>query len=123
MTDIDPVGTAEAAEILKVEVQRITRWRKNGKLPTPARELAATAVWHREDIEWVAGGGDPKDAPNGKRLPSLLGLSEAADELGVNKSQIGRWRRAERFPAPNFELTAGPLWWRKDIKAWEKNRG
>lgn len=48
---IDVVGTAEAAEILKVERPRIGRWRKQGKMPAPVAELAATPVWYRKQIE------------------------------------------------------------------------
>lgn len=47
----DLVGTAEAAEILRVERSRIGRWKKAGVMPEPVIELKATPVWRRSDIE------------------------------------------------------------------------
>lgn len=53
----DLVGTAEAADILNVERPRIGRWMRAGTMPEPVVILAATPVWHRDDIEamrpWV----------------------------------------------------------------------
>lgn len=54
---LDLVGTAEAADILRVERPRIGRWLKEEKMPEPVAVLAATPVWMRADIEamkeWV----------------------------------------------------------------------
>lgn len=112
------VGAAEAAEILGVEVQRISRWQSSNKLPE-ALELAATPVWHTATIEAVARGA----RANGKPPRDLVGTSEAAAICGgVNKSQIGRWRRAGKFPEPCKELKAGPLWWAADVEKFQAKR-
>jgi hypothetical protein len=55
----------------------------------------------------------------------LLGLSEAADLLGVEPSRIGRWRRLGvvlsdgtrvPFPEPVAEVRATPLWRGEDLR-------
>jgi len=54
---LDVVGTAEVADMLKVERPRIGRWVRRGVMPPTAAMLAATPVWYRKDIErmrpWV----------------------------------------------------------------------
>jgi Helix-turn-helix domain len=63
--------------------------------------------------------------PEREHLP-LLGVTEVAELLGVDRTTIGRWRRAGTFPPhlPSTEegadastptLRAGPLWMRNDI--------
>lgn len=113
------VGTAEAAEILSTWTSTISRWQKDGRMPPTVADPAATPVWHRDDIVRKAEG---KRINKRKRL-DLISVGEAAVICGgVDKSQIGRWRRADRFPSPCIELKAGPLWWRKDIENWQANR-
>ena len=107
------VGAAEAAEILGVVVTSVTRLKKNGKMPALAADLAATPVWHRKDIERLANTG--KIATTAKPL-DLMGTAEAAKLIDVDKSQIGRWHRAGKFPEPAIQLAAGPVWWREQIE-------
>lgn len=124
----DVVGVAEVAEICGVEVPRVWRWRQAHRLPEPAADLGATGVWERDIIERFARG---EEVSNGRKL-KLMGIKEAADYLGVDKSQIGRWRRAGAFPAPCLDrydekteptgLRAGPLWWEKQIRAFKQVR-
>jgi hypothetical protein len=45
------VGTAEAAEILRVERPRIAKWRRNGVIPTPLADTASGPIWLRSQIE------------------------------------------------------------------------
>lgn len=108
----DVVGTAEAAEMLGVATTGITRWRKAGRMPTTAAELAATPVWWREDVERVKRGEDFR--PDVERL-DVVGTAEVAELLGVDRSQIGRWRRNGQFPEPAHRLAAGPFWYRSDV--------
>jgi hypothetical protein len=120
---IDVVGAAEAALILDVELQRISRWRKSGKLPPPQQELAASPVWARAVIEALAQG-RTIDPPV---LPELTGTSEAAKLLGVDKSQIGRWRTKPSksgpvFPDPIVRIKAGPIWTRAAIEQFAEQR-
>lgn len=126
------VGTREAADLLKVEVQRISRYRKVGKMPPTAvrapggEDLAATPVWRRKDVLKLARSkrwqGDPPEVLTG------CGTSEAADVIGgvlgrhVDKSQIGRWRRAKVFPEPWFELAATPVWKPEALEQWARER-
>jgi hypothetical protein len=127
----DVVGTNEAAQILGVEVSRIWRMRKGDKTPRTACDLAATPVWHRHSIEALARG---ERANGGKRL-ALVGIAEAAEILETSKRQIGRWRDSGKFPEPALDkrdpnttwtpgdgLAATPLWWRKDITRFKRQR-
>lgn len=127
----DVVGTNESALIMEVELPRIRRMTKERRMPKPAVVLKATPVWHREDVEAIARG----EKPNGSRPLALVGLAEAAALLEVDKSQIGRWRRARKFPEPALDkrptgqkwkpgsgLAATPLWWRRDIMDFKRRR-
>lgn len=64
---LEILGTAEAAKMLGVEPQRLSKWRKNGVLlpsgrrvefPKPMAELRATPVWLASDIrvlrDWLS---------------------------------------------------------------------
>jgi hypothetical protein len=132
----DLVGTSEAAAILGVEVPRITRWRKAtpSRMPPTVADLAATPVWRRQDIlklkklraEPGGYGGDwPLKPPT--RL-ELAGTSEAARIIGellqrqIDKSQVGRWRRAGVFPEPLLALNATPIWTREAVERFAESR-
>lgn len=134
---LDVVGAAEAAQILGVEVPRISRWRgtddKPGRMPPTVADLAATPVWRRKDIEQLRDKGTWKGRTPAKM--TLLGLSEAAAVIGVDKSQIGRWRRDGKFPPPTLEkrglsepwepgagLSATPLWTQDVVLRWKQSR-
>lgn len=108
----DVVGTAEAAQILGVKPPMITRWRKSGRMPPPVAELAATVVWLKTDVQARSRGTGEFEKPD--PVP-FVGLSEVADMLKVDKSQVGRWRRTNVFPEPRVQLASGPLWFRSDI--------
>lgn len=114
----DLVGASEAADLLGVEVQRISRYRNSGRMPEPVAQLAATDVWRAKDVKAMKKLRVPKDVPE---LP-LLGTSEAAGFLGVNKSQVGRWVRTGVFPAPVVRLAAGPVWTADQIEAFAETR-
>lgn len=132
---LDVVGAAEAAQILKVEVPRITRWREKGRMPPLVATVRATPLWRREDVEILARHGEWKvsHTRSGRRPKPLevMGLYEVAELLAVDKSQVGRWRREGRFPKPALEkrprgetwspgagLGSTPLWLAADIRRW-----
>jgi hypothetical protein len=65
----DIVGVSEAAELLGVEKGRISRWQTRGVVlpdgrrvlfPKPIKELRATPIWRRSDIEKLR---DARNAP------------------------------------------------------------
>jgi hypothetical protein len=112
----DVVGTAEAAELLGVERPRITRYRRADRMPPLAADLAATPVWHRDDVEKMRD--DPNAVFGAARPLDIVGTSEVAALFDVDKSQVGRWRRGGDFPGPDAQLAAGPLWWRKRVRSW-----
>jgi hypothetical protein len=43
-------------------------------------------------------------------VPELIGVSEAADLLGVTKQRISELARNDWFPPPLVDLAAGPVW-------------
>ena len=112
------VGASEAAQILGVEVQRISRYRAQGRLPEPVATLAATPVWNAEDIKTLR----ERDEIEPVKPVALMGTSEAAAFLGVDKSQIGRWLRADVFPCPLVRLAAGPVWREADVTDFAEGR-
>ncbi len=126
-TITDVVGATEAHEILGVELQRISRWRKAGKLPPPYCDLRLSPVWVRADIVRLAKTGDFNGATKPPAVPPLMGTAEVAVMLDVDKSQVARWRsrpnkHGPRFPEPVARIKAGPLWLRRDITAFKRAR-
>ncbi len=134
-------GSQEAAIILGVEVPRITRLRRDDRMPPPVARTAATWVWRADDVLLLAGTKDrrwPQDAPP---VPTfeLIGLAEVALVLAVHKRQVSRWRDAGVLPAPALEkrdvndpwnpadperrgLAATPLYWRPEIRTFARLR-
>lgn len=103
-------------------------------MPPTVADLKATPVWRRQDIEKLrklraqSGGWDgvwPLKPPT--RL-ELAGTSEAATLIGdmlgrqVDKSQVGRWRRAGTFPPPMLVLNATPVWARETVEEFARSR-
>lgn len=48
--------------------------------------------------------------------PTLVGVGEAAEMLGLPKPRIARLREQGRMPEPIQELAAGPVWLRSEVK-------
>lgn len=124
---LDVVGAAEASEILGVELGRISRWLASGKLPVPYSRPKCSPVWVRADIEAIAAGAPIESATTPPPDAPLLGASDVADLVGVNKSQISRWRKdAPRkgppLPPPATNIKAGDLWSRLDILEFNRAR-
>lgn len=124
---LDVVGATEAKDILGVELQRISRWIKKGKLPPPYARPICSPVWFRVDIEWVRDHGSPGDYHKPPEQLALFGTSEVAARLGVDKSQVSRWRRrpnqtGPHFPDPAAEIAAGRLWLPASIERFAEER-
>jgi hypothetical protein len=124
--NLNVVGVNEAAQILGIEVQRISRWRESGRMPPAVADLAATQVWRVADIERLARDGKWEGDP--PEPLEVVGLSEAAELLKTSKRAIARWRTAGAFPPPVLDkrppgqkwepglgLAATPLWQRADV--------
>jgi predicted DNA-binding transcriptional regulator AlpA len=54
---------------------------------------------------------------NQEGAPRLVGTSEAAELLGVEKPRIGRYIKNGRMPEPVCKLSATPIWRAEDIEA------
>jgi hypothetical protein len=117
MGSLDLVGVAEAAEILSRPPSRVKRWQASGKMPVPVAEPRSTPVWHREDVEALRDGATT--FPEREKLP-LIGFGEVAELLRVDRSTVGRWRRAGTFPDPDYELRSGPLWMQDRVLAHQR---
>lgn len=113
---LDVVGGQEAAQILGVEVGRVSRWIESGRMPPMLSRPKATPVWKRSDVERLARDGEWK----GKRPERefelgegpLLGLNEVALRLGVSKRQISRLRAARKMPEPSLDKRAAGSEWK-----------
>ena len=58
-----------------------------------------------------------------KRVQSdLLGLAEVADLLGTTRRNAIRWTQRDDFPEPIARLRATPVWERRDVERWAKQR-
>jgi hypothetical protein len=120
------VGTSEAAAILRVEKPRVGRYVRTGLMPEPVAVLHATKVWRREDVLALKEALDAREnehtRPRFRVAPSrkmnLVGTSEAAEILGVERTRIGRWLKADppRMIDPLVRLSATPVWLRKDVE-------
>jgi hypothetical protein len=49
-------------------------------------------------------------------LSELLGTAEVCEVLGITRQRLYQLRQSGRFPAPDRELTATPLWMRSTLK-------
>ena len=53
----------------------------------------------------------------------VLGGTEAARLLGVSPVTISRWKAAGDMPAPDAELSSGPIWRRSTLTRWGHKQG
>jgi len=54
--------------------------------------------------------------PDHVRQLEIVGTAEAAEILGVERPRIGRWIKREVMPPTAAELSATPVWYRRDIE-------
>ena len=52
----------------------------------------------------------------------LLGFAEVAELLHTSPRQLLRWTQREDFPEPLVRLRATPVWRKRDIERWAKQR-
>jgi predicted DNA-binding transcriptional regulator AlpA len=52
----------------------------------------------------------------------LLRGSDVARELGISRQAVHKLHRSGRAPQPAIALPYGPLWARKDVDRWAKER-
>lgn len=50
--------------------------------------------------------------------PSLVGLAEVAEILGVNRQRAHQIAYTKGFPDPVARLAMGPVWLREDVEQW-----
>jgi hypothetical protein len=60
-------------------------------------------------------------------LSVLLGSAEVCDELGITRQRLHQLRQSSKFPEPDRELIATPLWMRSTLKdfavGWRRTPG
>lgn len=125
-------------EILGISRPTLSRWRRSGLVPPVPRIAGRAPIWVRSDIDFLAGVLDQQrsqgvstqalKAPSypwrTNRLPSLVGLTDAAEMLGVSRAQMYRWlepgsgNRGARmtFLVPPREVEDVVLWTTSDIE-------
>lgn len=54
---------------------------------------------------------------------NIVGLTELAAQLNVNRQTVKSWYRRERLPAPDAVLACGPIWRQATIDRWLKGSG
>lgn len=59
--------------------------------------------------------------------PSIVGVTELAEMLGVSKQRASELARSQSFPAPLTELASGPIWIQSNVRhfceTWERKPG
>lgn len=53
----------------------------------------------------------------------VVGPTEVAERLGVQRATVDRWRQREAMPAATWQLAGGPVWLWSDIEAWARRTG
>lgn len=53
-------------------------------------------------------------------FPDVLGVTEAAQMLGVSRQRLDQLTSHRDFPAPMVRLAAGPVWLRSSIEGFER---
>lgn len=48
----------------------------------------------------------------------LVSTAEIAERLGVKKNTVHQWRYRNLFPAPDWQLSIGPVWKWSTVKWW-----
>lgn len=62
------------------------------------------------------------NADREREEPEYVGLSDAAEILGVSRQRIGQLYTAGRFPAMAFRVSSGPVWRRSDVTDFAASR-
>jgi hypothetical protein len=98
-----PFTADEAAVELGVTSSTIHRWLRSGILP--GKQIAAGAPWRIVLSDELRARLTRGDAPEG-----WLGLTEAARELGMSKSQVAYLVKAQKLPAIRVVVGSRPCW-------------
>lgn len=53
----------------------------------------------------------------------LVGVTEIAAMLGVSRQRADQLSRADGFPTPEVEISAGRVWKREHVETWAKATG
>ena len=51
-------------------------------------------------------------------MPSIYGIAEIAQAIGVTRQLVAQWRVRGKLPPPTEQLAAGPFWIAEDIEPW-----
>lgn len=55
--------------------------------------------------------------------PTVVGLAEIADRLGVTRSTLDQWKWRGLLPKPRWTIGGRPAWRWADIERWAKQEG
>jgi predicted DNA-binding transcriptional regulator AlpA len=55
--------------------------------------------------------------------PTVVGLAEIADRLGVRRGTVDQWRWRGELPEPKWTVGGRPAWHWPEIKQWAKATG
>lgn len=56
------------------------------------------------------------------RKTALVGNTEIAEMVGVDRGLIGQWVARGKLPVPIAHLACGRIWLKSDIEKWIKER-
>lgn len=91
-----------------------------------AAERAAMPKWPVVDVQ-VTEWGEFLSQLEQPTHPSVVGVSEVAEILGVSKQRASVLARSPSFPPPLVELASGPVWIEPNVhhfcETWERKPG
>jgi predicted DNA-binding transcriptional regulator AlpA len=53
----------------------------------------------------------------------IVGITEIAQLLGLKHATVTNWHRRGHMPAPDAQLSFGPVWRRSTIERWLQKEG
>lgn len=64
------------------------------------------------------------DVPLPKPHPTLVGINEIAERLGVKRNAVDQWRHYKVMPPAPWLISGHPVWdWEEDIVPWAIRTG
>lgn len=55
--------------------------------------------------------------------PTVVGVADIADRLGVSRATVDQWKWRGRLPQPKWSISGNPAWDWADIEAWARKTG
>jgi predicted DNA-binding transcriptional regulator AlpA len=109
-----------------------TYYAENGRVfartPKGTREVTTALSSNGRDLERferalnIARTQRPAAIVQSEPTTELVSIGEIAELTGLAMRTIYAYRQSGKLPAPDFELSVGPVWKRETIEQWNRDR-